>query len=116
MMPQRTQQSTTANQRAAPPGDRGDLTLVDLYNFKMCRGLNLQERAREQDSQIQSVGRAMGSQGETGMKTAMSQILRRRTSCFCPDLLPKCPAYQQKIQPRMFTNNSFKLVREQITK
>lgn len=47
MMPQRTQQSTTANQGAAPPGDRGDLTWVDLYNSKICRGLKLQERARE---------------------------------------------------------------------
>lgn len=61
MMPQRTQQSTTANQRAAPPGDRGNLALVDLYNSKMCRGLKLQERAREPDFQIQSVGRAMGN-------------------------------------------------------
>lgn len=47
MMPWRTQQSTTANQRAAPPGDRGDLTSVDLYNSKICKGLKLQDRARE---------------------------------------------------------------------
>lgn len=35
MMPQRTQQSTTANQNVAPPGDRGDGSLVDLHNAKI---------------------------------------------------------------------------------
>lgn len=37
MMPQRTQQSTTANQRVVPPGDRGDLSWVDLYNSKISK-------------------------------------------------------------------------------
>lgn len=35
MMPQRTQQSTTANQNVVPPGDRGDSSLVDLHNAKI---------------------------------------------------------------------------------
>lgn len=34
-MTQITQQSTTANQRAEPLGDRGDLLLVYLYNSKI---------------------------------------------------------------------------------
>lgn len=47
MMSQRTQPSTTANQRAAPPGDRGGFSVVDLYNSKVSRKVRLQERAIE---------------------------------------------------------------------
>lgn len=52
MTSQRTQPSTTANQRAAPPGDRKGLSVVDLYNSKISRKVRLQERAIETFSNI----------------------------------------------------------------
>lgn len=48
-MSQKIQPSTTANQRAAPPGDRGEFSVVDLYNSKISRKVRLQERITEKN-------------------------------------------------------------------
>lgn len=74
MMPQRTQQSTTANQRVVPSGDRGDLSLVGLYNSKW------RNEAPEKSVRDTGVWSEPGAESELGMRMVMIQITEKSSS------------------------------------
>lgn len=97
-MPQRTQQSTTANQGRHHLRRRGPY-LAGLHNCKVCRGLKLQERARETHLFKYGVSRAVGTRegrGEDGREPNA-----QRTTCGSADLRPAC---RREPQPRMFSS------------